>query len=1312
MPSNASVIEAVRVGFRPVNAEELLSRLVSRGVAQGAQPGSGATRAVRFGHFEVATADNAGERRMRALWRARVGSSAVSYLLIADDADVDGNVLALGPRSVLEPARSVDCAGLAAVLEEAAPMVALEAVRHVAGEVVRLAGRGVVVHGLLTRHTLESRLHDDPGFRVFAAETLDGLRIDGDWRSVLRKVGYDIERLEPRGYLARFEGRPVVVVHPRADPRDFMRLDDAGRPAEGVLAADCRARGARYGILASHNRYRLFDCDVSASTAEWLDLDAELLGESRRSYLALLAPSYLAEGGLAELQADAQAFGSGLRRRLGHTIRQEALPALAAGMERWARSHGVDLRSDSERLELQRAALTLLFRLLFVLYAEGSRFLPADNATYRSRSLHALVAEAHATRQRLGEASTSLWSSFAMLVRALRTGNPAWGVPAYNGALFADTGFEGAALLERLELDDPHFAQVLTAIGLDAETGRGVDYSSLEIGHLGHIYETLLSLQLAVADRDLSYDAARDRYVADTGSPEVASGSLLWQTHEGGRKAGGVYYTPVSLVQHLVRQAVLPAFERHLGGVRRTAETDPRRAAEQLLDFAVLDPACGSAHFLVQVTEQLAERTVVFLAETPLPHIKETLDRLRSQARPGSEATDVTLLRRLILKHCVYGVDISAMGAEIATLSLWLASFVPGLSLAYLGRNVVVGNSLIGVASAGSVVEEGTLQEQSLAAALAEASEAAARVADIDDRTPSEVDASRAADNEARAATEGLRRLFDLWTAEGFGHEGARVHAEQHGPAVIAGHNGENGQRLVDDAAVLAREHGFLHWPLEFPQVFSGERGGFDAVVGNPPWEEVTTEELSFYGLHVPGLHGLPSREQKSAIAELIAEQPELPARLGEERRRATVERDALASGEYESTRGDPDLYKYFCQRYRTLVRSGGSVGVVLPRSAFVTNGSEGFREWLYTEMTARRIDMLINRRLWVFETHPQYGIALVAAERRDPSRDHRVALLGIADSEEAWAGQAASPGVPVAVSSLGDGWLTPRLRSQDEADLLAKLRTGTRFPLGSSGRWKCFPVAELHETNDKSLWEGKQRGRPLWKGESFDQYDPHGEAARRCPVSAKLWKKVRKPRPGQDSVVAESTTRAQRRQAVVAELDRARVAFRDVARSDDSRTVRACLVPAGAFLTNKAPYVAFLGGDETVQAACLGVMNSMPFDWQARRYVEINLNFFILEALTVPDLEDEDYAEIARAAARLSAIDSRFATFAAAVGVEQGRLLADERRRLKAEIDARVARAWKLTEADLETMFADFSADAVPPAYRALVIERRRELG
>ena len=94
------------------------------------------------------------------------------------------------------------------------------------------------------------------------------------------------------------------MVHPKADPCDFMQLDDAGRSAAEVLAADCRARRARYGILACRNLYRLFDCATSASTSEWLDLDAKLLDAARRPYLALLAPSYLAEGGLAALQAE------------------------------------------------------------------------------------------------------------------------------------------------------------------------------------------------------------------------------------------------------------------------------------------------------------------------------------------------------------------------------------------------------------------------------------------------------------------------------------------------------------------------------------------------------------------------------------------------------------------------------------------------------------------------------------------------------------------------------------------------------------------------------------------------------------------------------------------------------------------------------------------------------------------------------------------------------------------------------------------------------------------------------------------------
>ncbi len=271
------------------------------------------------------------------------------------------------------------------------------------------------------------------------------------------------------------------------------------------------------------------------------------------------------------------------------------------------------------------------------------------------------------------------------------------------------------------------------------------------------------------------------------------------------------------------------------------------------------------------------------------------------------------------------------------------------------------------------------------------------------------------------------------------------------------------------------------------------------------------------------------------------------------------------------------------------------------------------------------------------------------------------------------------------------------------------------RPPTRSSG---AFPVRELDETNDKRFWEGRagrkgmeMRTAPLWKGESFDQYDPHGAGERTCRVTQELLGKVRKPRPGSRSLIAKDISLMVRKHAVLTELDRARVAFRDVTNRTNSRTVIACLIPPGVHLTNTAPYLAFIQGTERDQAACLGIMNSLPFDWQARRFVEMHVSFFILEGLRLPALSDDDFRAISDAAARLSAVDDRFADFAAAAGVEWGPVSPVERTRLRIEIDARVARAWNLTRADLDVIFRDFTESAVTPAYRAALVDRFDQL-
>lgn len=1295
-----------------MTASDLLEYVTQLGIAQGRPGRSGIVGSVVVGSIEIAEAERSSDSFMRARWKERVAGTAMPYLVIAGDPSNRERVRVLGPTFVSRPIISVSSELLADSLQQVANLSAFDAVRRLGDDLTRIAGDGLTVHGLLTRHTLEHRFRGDASRWRAAKELTRDVKSTDSWRQVLPKLGYGLQQLPTRGYLARYQGRPVAVIHPKARARDLSRVDSQGRPPEGLLLTDCEAQGAPYGILAQRSRCRLFDAGSASPASQWLEMDARILERDRLPFLALLGPQFLAGDGFRAVRKEARNFGVKLHERLDRTIRQDALPALATGMQKWASERGVDLKNDQERLELERAALTLVFRIVFVLFCESAGHLPMGNRTYREKSLSSLVREACQTMDRLSPVSAALWSGFVRLVRAMRNGNPAWDVPAYNGALFAPRDFDGAELLEKMELRDPVFAKVLVAIGQDQETKRGADFSTLEIAHIGHTYESLLSLRLSLAKRPVRYDAKNDRYVQATtpGEVEIREGGLLWQTHQGGRKAGGVYYTPVDIVRHLVSRAVLPAYESHLEEVAEIARVDPERAASHLLSFAVVDPACGSAHFLVQVAEVLAEETVRFLASCPLPAIVDAIERLRSGATVGIDIDDVSLLRRLLVKNCVFGVDISPMGAEVATLSLWLASFVPGLSLSYLGRNVRVGDSLIGVADSSSVVVEGGLFTDVLKKQMQKATEIVRAMAEIDDRTPEEVAASQRADQRATRTTAGLKRLFDLWTAEQFGVKDAREHAEFQGAAVIDGTDGDP-KGLVNQADRLATKYGFLHWPLAFPQVFSRERPGFDVVVGNPPWEEVTIEELSFYGMYRPGINSLREPKRSRVIEGLIRERPELEGMLKQRQQDLKVIRKALAAGDYQQTSGDPDLYKYFCQRYRALVRKTGFVGVVLPRTTFNTQGSEEFREWLYVGSTTHRIDFLRNRGRWIFDSEPRYAMALVVAERSSPTASHQVEVAGIATDPVEWARQASSDGVRLTTAAFGPGRETPILRSQDEADLLPRLRVGNRFPLGVSGRWSCFPVRELDETNDKRFWRHQHDGQPLWKGESFDQYRPSGAGERACPVTEQLLKKVRKARPGSRSMVASQVSLAVRKMAVLSELGRARIAFRDLARSDDSRTIKACLIPPGVFLTNKAPYLAFVDGDPVDQAACLGIMNSLPFDWQARRFIEINVNFFLLELLCLPDLDDADFLAVSQGAARLSAVDDRFVDFAAATGVSRQPPDPADRMQLRIEIDARVARAWNLTTADLNVIFRDFSEDAVTPAYRAALVKRLEQL-
>ena len=1169
----------------------------------------------------------ASDMELRRLWEARKGHQAYPVVLLAWSDDVN-KVRVAGPQDA-RPVRELPVSRVLDLLETSRSLAAREAASFLAREFSRLEEAvvpGLRVKDLLTPHFMRERLRR-PINEQRLSSAVESIASTGSiaWRSLFQGMGYQVEQLPQRGYLLRHDNAPVAVVHPHRDASQFSRLTDNGELPEGMVLADCGQHGAHWGILVAEGRYRLLQRrpPVGPATGQHVEIDLRELERKDRLYLGLLAPESLKENGwLTDWVDEAKDFGEELRKGLEERLIKDALPNIARGLGEYLESQGADL-SDREQLrQIEEAALTLVFRFMFLLHTEARGYLPIGSVAYRPHSALQLADDSRPDRGPFGRKPTQRWDRLRTLVRMVRTGDRSASVPAYNGSLFSADGFPGSALLERAEVADVYLAPALAAIAYETHKpdAPGLDYAGLQIGHLGAIYEALLTLRLTRAPEDLAYDAKGDvfRPLRAGEQPEVTRAQLYYQAETGGRKAGGVFYTRHEFVDHLLNHSLLPALDDHLAEVKKVAQQDPTEATRRLFDFSVLDPAMGSAHFLTAALDMIADRIEIFLAEVGgLPGIAPLLSELSQDNGPVvQQPEDGDLLRRLILKRCIYGVDFSPMAVEVANVTLWLASFVPGLALSYLGSNLKCGDALIGVAAPAVVgaSDSPLFTGQTVRNAMEQAAQLQREQASVPDRTPEEVKRSEELGARREVATVGLRAAFDLWTAELLGLGGARHTLELNADVIVERREPTEVRQVIAEAAGIAEPYRFFHWPLEFPNVFHRERPGFDVVVGNPPWNEITVEELAFYALREPGLRGLPSlSDRRERIAVLDGQNPDWRKEFeAEQARLANIRGFFSEGGGYQLQGvGDKDLYQLFCERYSHLVRQDGQLGVVLPRTAFLAEGAKGFRQWLFDHNSLRRLDLLLNNRGWAFTIHPQYTIALLTGQRRAPTEQATFQVTGPSANLKEFQGVARGQGVSIQASSLGGARVVPLLPSQVHADVLAKLRRGIQFDAlqnpeiqekskGRAAASHAIPYRELDETQQRALFS-HSKGVPVWKGRSFNQYEPHGSE----PAGYAVWndvltfaqqKRMRSPvfkRMFSTEVLADPKTHP---------MNHCRIAFRDVTRSTDSRTVRACLVPPQVPLTNSAPYLVVAGWLPLSQASLLGVLNSTPFDWLAPR--------------------------------------------------------------------------------------------------------------
>lgn len=1186
--------------------------------------------------------------------------------------------------------------------------------------------RGISNSGLFATHELRLGVRARPDWQAAcdSAEPLLALRSE----KLIRELGYTPETIGSHAVLLKADGvksRAVAVMLTERETFDGASSRFAVSPvAFGLKVAE--QREVSWLMVLRGSQLRLYPAKLNLGVGRkglaetYFEIDLAVADASTAGYLQLVfsADALAEDGSCSQILASSAQYAVALGHRLRDKVYGEVVPQLALAVADKLPDLGVDM----DRQGLDRAyqlTLRIFFRLLFQAYADDRKLLPyGENPVYDRHALKTLAKDLVADPdQDFDGASTAIWDGLAQVWRVIDRGDRSWGVPAYNGGLFStdpEIHPEGA-LIEQLQIANDVIGPVVRAMLIDTDPADGtrgcIDFRSLSVREFGTIYEGLLESNLGLADTELVLDEDENWVPAKKGQKldplrSAKKGTVYFHDTSGARKGTGSYFTQSFVVEHLLKQALDPALDAHLARVADLlAKGDQAGAADLFFDFRVGDLAMGSAHFLTAAIDHIEQKMAGFLDTNPIPGVTNELLRLEQAAiaAAGEDAPPPeksSLLRRQIARRCIYGLDINPVAVELARVSIWIHTFVRGLPMSSLDHNLVCANSLTGIGSVDEALDAlvpsrkgtATLFDKPIKDALGRARNtilAGAGRAEVDRKESQEV--ARAA-KKAHEEAEVAKLLFDAAVLRRIGHTDL---VDAYDPAEIA----ELAAREEPQAVLSPLRPG--HMPVLFPEVFLRRNGGFDVLVGNPPWEEVMVEEPKFWLRVSPGLLSLKPADLKNQIAHLRRSRKDLLPALEAEIELATTMRRALLAGPYPGLgTGDIDLYRSFAWRNWQLLRDQGRLGVVFPRALVNAAGSTLWRE----EVLSRgrlKVVTLVNNMGWVFQgVHPQYSVVLIGAEKSS-SDATTVGLSGPFFDLPTFEQHRCSYGEVEAqvLRDSSEGASFPQLPDTVAVEVFARLREAPRLD-SDEHPFDFRPVREFDATNDRRTFDagGESPSRwPVYGGSAFNIWQPDtGEyyawADPKRVADALFTKRLKQVRLKTSAFHGMT-------EAVASSLDTLpckapRLAFRDITRATDSRTCIAALVPPHIVMTNKAPYLLRRQGTARDEAYLLGVLCSVPFDWYARRYVEIGLSFHILNGLPIPLAADASPLKrrTIEIAGLLAAKDKRFARWAKDVGVPVGSVKTPlQQADLESELDAVVALLYGLTRTHVMHIFATF---------------------
>ena len=904
--------------------------------------------------------------------------------------------------------------------------------------------------------------------------------------------------------------------------------------------------------------------------------------------------------------------------------------------------------------------LKVIYRIIFMLYAEQRGLLDTNSceglflSEYSITSLRNRIMD----RGERDDSYTDLWDGLCVTFSMMRNGVADLGVPAFNGMLFEDSE---RCLIRELRCKNTGVIRAIKYLTTtmmkerERDVVQSISYGDISVEEIGGIYEGLLEFTPMVTSGPVTIN--KEPYPGN---------SFILNPLGMERKETGSYYTNPGLIEALVESALNPVVERKLSSAGENS-TDREKA---LLSLKVCDPACGSGAFLIAATN----------------HLGMELAKIRTGSALPSDA-DVRNACRDVLVHCIYGVDINPMSVELTKVSLWINALVKGKPLNFLDSHIQCGNSLVGATpelleegipdsafersekeeKAGSKAFKarnkaertnmsldafGIVREDPIAGCVSKFAALSAQAED----SVSEVHQKERAYRKMMSSYAYCEEKFicDLWCSAFFWDVTEKGDGPTQGVFSSVYHDGKSAhisaamRQKVED---LSKKFQFFHWHLAFPDVFA--EGGFDCILGNPPWEKIKIQEKEFFSWRCSEIaNAANAAERRKMIKSLKQMNPDLYQEfLSAVHGAEGQSRYLRTSGRYPLTgTGDINTYTVFSELARNLVSDSGRCGIIVP-SGIATDATTAK---FFADLVEKRVLVSLfdfENRKKLFPIHSSYKFCLLTMTGSNVTTDEFQLAFFLQDVDEIHDESKVFTLSPEDIKLINPNTKNcPIFRSSRDAEITKSVYR--RVPIlwkeeGDVNPWGISFQAMFHMANDSGLFatratllekgfklegnvfvKGEEKWLPLYEAKMVWQYDHRfGDF---CTVTERS--NTNLPTTGVDAYLNPHYSpftwywvNAEEQSKIFGSTIRRKewlLGFRDVTNSTNARTMVSCIIPSVG-VNHKMPLI-FTDMSTLQEIQLCSTLNSIVLDYLVREKIGgTSMGYFILKQLPLfpPDL-------------------------------------------------------------------------------------------